>query len=115
MGLYISVYRDADGHDCTLHGVSSRFKELCLVNADGPFEPREDRPAVLMQNHYRNCLRIVPAKKVGDEWVAIDGPGIGPMFGGNYGATSDSRFGELCSKLLGQDFYGAVAIHDRFE
>jgi hypothetical protein len=37
------------------------------------------------------------------------------MFGGNYAAASDSRFSELCEKLLGTSFYGAVAIHDRVE
>jgi len=37
------------------------------------------------------------------------------MFGGNYAATSDSRFGEAIEKLTGQDFYGAVPIHDRKE
>jgi hypothetical protein len=37
------------------------------------------------------------------------------MDGGNFAATSDSRFNEACRKLLGHDFYGAVAIHDRVE
>lgn len=114
MGLTISVYRDADGKDCTLNGISSRFKRLCVVNADGPSEPTDDCPAVLMESHYKGCLRIVPAKKVGDEWV-IHETGVGAMFGGNYGACSDSRFGELARKLLKTDFYGAVAIHDRCE
>jgi hypothetical protein len=34
---------------------------------------------------------------------------VGPMMGGNYAATSDSRF----SEATGQ--YGAIAIHDRYE
>lgn len=33
------------------------------------------------------------------------------MFGGLYAASSDSRFREC----VGEDFYGAVAIHDRYE
>jgi hypothetical protein len=115
MGINISVYRDADGRDCSMNGISSRFSRLCVVNADGPFEPKDDCPAVLMQNHFRGCVRLVPAKLVDGKWVEIDGPGVGPMFGGNFGAHSDSRFNELASKLLGQNFYGAVAIHDRFE
>lgn len=114
MGINISVYRDADGHDSTLNGISSRFKRLCVVNAEGPFSPSEDCPAVLMQSHYKGCLRLVPAKMEGDKYV-VDETGVGAAFGGNYGATSDSRFGELCRKLIGVDFYGAVPIHDRCE
>ena len=37
------------------------------------------------------------------------------MMGGNYAATSDSRFGEAVRKRIGPNFYGAVPIHDRFE
>jgi len=36
------------------------------------------------------------------------------MAGGNY-AVGDSKFDEAVEKLLGTKFYGAVAIHDRFE
>jgi hypothetical protein len=42
MGINISVYRDADGRDCTMNGISSRFSRLCVVNADGPFEPKDN-------------------------------------------------------------------------
>ena len=37
------------------------------------------------------------------------------MFGGNYGATSDSRFSEKVEEMMGSSFYGAVPIHDRVE
>jgi hypothetical protein len=53
----------------------------------------------------RKILRLIP-ESVKDK---------GRMFGGNYAAASDSRFSELCEKLLGTSFYGAVAIHDRVE
>ena len=53
----------------------------------------------------RKILRLIPeSKKLG--WT---------MFGGNYATTSDSRFSELCEELLGTNFYGAVAVHDRVE
>jgi hypothetical protein len=117
MGLLISVYRNAERGmdvDCTNGGVSSTHGMFCLVNASGPFEPNEDRPAVIMQQHQPGCLRIVPAYADGKgNWIADKYHHR--MMGGNYGATSDSRFAELCERLLGHRFYGAVAIHDRVE
>jgi hypothetical protein len=35
---------------------------------------------------------------------------IGPMFGGNYAATSDSRFRDATAP-----YYGALPIFDRYE
>jgi len=111
MGLNIYVHRDASSrHDCTNGGVSSLFTRLCVVNIEGPDEPREDCPPVVLESHHKGCLRIVPAGQTGKWW----------MMGGNFGATSDSRFNEACARLLGRwgsthGFYGAVAIHDRHE
>lgn len=112
MGLIISVYRSPLG-DSTNGGVSSRTSRLVLVNAPGPFEPSADYPPVLIEEHHRGCLRIVPAIRMDDgAWRKMPGQF---MMGGNYGATSDSRFSEKCADLLGHYFYGAVAIHDRQE
>lgn len=108
MGLILYVYRAPDG-DFTGGGISGRVKEITVVNVDGPFDPTPERPAFRLEMHVRGCLRLVPAD------APAGGKSIGPMFGGNYAATSDSRFGAACEKLLGARFYGAVAIHDRFE
>ena len=106
MGLLINVYRNGLG-DCTNGGVSARYNTLTLVNAGGPFDPAPDQPAMVMERHAPGCLRLVPVElKKSGKWV---------MFGGNYAATSDSRFSELAHNLLGHTFYGAVAIHDRVE
>lgn len=128
MGLHISVYRDADGHDSTNGGISSCVKNLTVVNADGPFEPTADAPAVILESHARGIVRLVPAVQVDGQWVGFRPSdksqaeflpqygAVGPMFGGNYGATSDSRFREKITELTGSgNFYGAVAIHDRYE
>jgi hypothetical protein len=113
MGLNISVYRNADDRDCTLNGISSRFKTLCIVNISGPFVPGPHAaPALLMSGNLPGTLKIVPA--VPDE-VGGWKPLSGTMMGGNYGACSDSRFSEACESILGRRFYGAVAIHDRVE
>jgi hypothetical protein len=66
-------------------------------------------------------LKLVPAVRVGGEWprtyVAKGSDDLcGPMFGGNYADTSDSRFGEAMERTVkGTRFFGAVPIHDRYE
>ena len=108
MGIHVNIYKSGD-YDCTLGGESSYAKGFTVVNADGPFEPCERYPAaelVMAQPIYgRKILRLIPLSKK-DKWV---------MFGGNYAASSDSRFTNLCDKLLGSNFFGAVAIFDRVE
>ena len=56
-------------------------------------------------NGNTNGVRLVPAVLDG-KWT---------MMGGNFAYTSDGRFGAAIKAMLGQDFYGAVAIHDRCE
>jgi hypothetical protein len=113
MGLIVEVYRGARGHDCTNHGISSRYDELCLMNVDGPFEPNELNVApAWLDSHYPGCARIIPAIKKNGVWVPYP---ESPMYGGNVACTSDSRFSEAVEKLLGHNWYGAVKIHDRFE
>jgi hypothetical protein len=114
MGLHVRVYRDARGEDCTIGGVSSQADDLCVVNIPGQFEPSDKAPAVLLvEGNAPGTLRIFPAVTNGaGEWVR-DSRWL--MMGGNYAATSDSRFSEACEKMLGDPFYGAVPIHDRCE
>lgn len=123
MGLNVEVYKSVrrglfDGMDCTMGGISSKAETLCLVNVSGPFEPKEEWPAMvpaamLVKGNVPGALHIVPAvKNDAGEWVP-DSRWF--MMGGNYAATSDSRFSDACEKMLGHAFYGAVAIHDRHE
>lgn len=111
MGLLADVYKNPLG-DCTNNGVSSGVQSLCVVNMEGPFNPDVYAPAVMVEEHHSGCLRIVPAMLHGDRWVRKPGHW---MMGGNFAATSDSRFSQKCESLLGHRFYGAVAIHDRQE
>jgi hypothetical protein len=109
MGLILHVCRPADFPDCTNGGISSRHSRLTLINAEGPFDPKPDAPAVIMESHVRGCLRIVPCDSDGKRlpgWF---------MFGGNFASTSDSRFSAKAEALLGAHFYGAIPIHDRQE
>lgn len=110
MGLIVYVYRTAALGDSTAGGISSRHDTLTVVNVDGPFDPTDTRPAALIEDGPQGTVRIVPARqtRTGD-WIRNDLPWLsGPMFGGNY-ASGDSRLREAAG------FYGAIAIHDRYE
>lgn len=113
MGLYVDVFTNGRG-DCTNGGVSSRFRELCVVNVDGPFDPKPDAPAVALVDGPSGTKRVVVVMDCAEpgeerEWQQVTPGGSRPMFGGNYAASSDGRW----TREVG--FYGAVAIHDRFE
>lgn len=106
MGLTVSIYR-TPGRDCTNGGVSAFGSELTLINVDGPVDPSFDAPAAkLVPGHLPGTVRIVP-EAIPEKRHS--------MFGGNYAATSDSRFTRAVEAIVGGPFYGAVAIHDRLE
>tara|TARA_S200002703_G_scaffold134844_1_gene123527 strand:+ start:8 stop:364 length:357 start_codon:yes stop_codon:yes gene_type:complete len=96
--------------DCTNGGITNHkngVHQLTIMNAEGPFEPTADAPAAVIKLTPYGQAKIVPWDAVRDDaWT---------MMGGNYAATSDSRFNEAINKMTGQDFYGAVPIHDRIE
>lgn len=122
--LHVSVFRRTcrlfGDNDATNGGISRAAEQLTLVNVEGPayIQPSDEFPAAMLVKHTpfgdidgRRMVRVVPAELVDDEWKPLRGS----MFGGNYAACSDSRFGQAVRDLLGAEFYGAVAIHDRFE
>ncbi len=108
-------------------GVSSRCQQVTVTRVvkrtgqPGPgamlpvprecrvFAPTDERPeAVLVVRRIgeETVLHVSP-------WTA-GGPGQA-MMGGCYVAASDSRWSELIRELLGHGFYGALALHDRWE
>jgi hypothetical protein len=107
MGLNVSVYR-WDLGDCTNGGASADVDSVCVVNIPGPDSPGTDRPAFeLVQG---------PGGKGHAILRPVNGRGgVGPMSGGNFGYSSDSRFSEAVRELTGSRHYGAVHIHDRYE
>lgn len=125
MGLTVTVHRaPPSGYgDATNGGISGRFTELTVVNVDGPFRPTDDAPAVmLIPGRLAGTAILVPAihrpHGPGDGYEAMPedtSEYAGPMFGGNYAATSDSRFFRAIERVTGGHFYGAVPIHDRVE
>lgn len=108
----VSVLRSPYG-DCTNGGVSSEADTLTLICGDVPpcFVPDPDAfryPVIKIEANTQGTVRAIPV-----------GPApaghVGPMMGGNYVATSDSRFRDEVERVLGARFYGAVALHDRYE
>lgn len=104
--LPINVYRPAHGYDCTNGGISSRFRELLILCDDGFIEVDLDKPP---ENLVKMVRRVVFGKTVYYVEPVKRPSGVGWMMGGNYAATSDSRFSEMTN------IYGAIAIHDRQE
>ena len=103
-GLIVSVYRDADGTDCSNRGITSRFTELTLVDPeiDPIFEATPDCPAILLVRRTiggKPYIHAVPADLVDSGKIV--------MFGGNYIVSSDSR---VCAI----NPY-PIPVHDRVE
>lgn len=103
-GLSVSVLRNAEfGYsDCSNDGVSARFSKFILVGEGVPeiFEATADMPVLVLVRRNiggRPYVHAEPLEKP---------PGmVGPMFGGNFVHTSDSRFPNSYP----------IPIHDRFE
>lgn len=115
MGITVFVYRAARGSDTTNGGISANHDTLTVVNVDGPFDPTDrEPPALLVQGPgvFPDPI-LVPAEYVDGAWVEKEYAGhIGPMSGGNYAGTSDSRWCQAVRELGGIDL---ARIHDRFE
>jgi hypothetical protein len=109
-GLLVHVYRSR-GLNCT--NGATRDHDAIIVVGDGfpPIFPAQGRPV----------FRLIPGVLMGTVRLVPDGCGAGEgflpqvMFGGNYASTSDSRFSDAASRIVGHYFYGAVAVHDRTE
>ena len=117
LGLIAFVLSPTGSGGSTNGGISKDAPQLILVNVPGPSDPDEDTaPAMLVKGDIPGSVKIVGATKVGGLWLPDDKPGLhGPMFGGNFAYTPEPQFGEAIEGLLGHKFYGAVAIHDRWE
>ena len=112
MALVVSVFHNSMG-DFTNRGISSKTKEICLVNVDGPTKNPTCPVAMLVAGNVKGTVKIVPAI-LNDNGMYV-ATRQWCMMGGNYAATSDSRFYEAIRRIIGAQFDGAVPIHDRFE
>ena len=106
MPLHVNILRH-HSTDCTNNGRSKFAKGVCIVNADGPFEPNDDYPAARIEKGPvgNPVVRFVDDKERGRG-----------MNGGNFAYATDSRFGRAVLEITGYETFGApVPIHDRYE
>lgn len=104
MGMIANIYDWKLGNSSN-GGISAKYKQVCVINVDGPFKPSPDTPAVRLIKLNTGNLVCVPLC-LEDKWT---------MFGGAYIQTSDSRFATAVEKLSGYDHAFPVALHDRVE
>ena len=99
-GITVSVYRS--GTDCTNGGVSAAYDEFVLIGEGLPevFLPSENCPA--LELHWRGGhLYAAPVAPPSGAKT------IGPMMGGNFVYSCDSRFRRVS--------LSPIAVHDRYE
>lgn len=98
MGLLVRIYRsDYDPESNVFHG----FNDIVVENIAGPFDATGTRVSANIAKGWGGEPILVPS-------VFPEGM-IGPMFGGTFAYSSDSRFFEKVNR------HGAIPIHDRFE
>lgn len=112
--IRVSVYRDADGHDCTNGGVTSRHISMTLFYQC----KREEALDYCQQNGIDTdgCLWLEKRVLFGEQHdyarpLLHESGKCGPMFGGNFVYTSDSRLADA----LGTTCSAPVPVHDRYE
>lgn len=102
-GIRADIFKSRYG-DSSNGGISSRVGEVTIIDEriNGPFEPTDDAPAVRIVERWLGSGRYVHLEPV-------DQPSgqCGPMMGGCYVATPDSRLRRIAE--------GAIPLHDRFE
>jgi hypothetical protein len=112
MGLFASIYRSGFNSPNNLLG---GWKEVTIVNVDGPFDPSPDRPAVrLAMKGYGDPI-VMPdidyLHQLGSFTRVPDDDHV--MMGGAFVWTSDQRFAQAIRDLTNRDGgYFAVPLHD---
>ena len=107
MGIRAYIYRSSLGK-CAAGGLSDNFDVVVVMNAAGPFGPSDDEPRVKIALNSCGDPIIIPMADRPENTS-------GPMAGGTFVSTSDSRFGEAVRRISGNDFYGGIPFHDRYE
>jgi len=106
--LTLQVYAHPQYRGCANGGWTEEHNELFVACDDGNCYAPEDSPALFdLAAGPFGTIHLRPRN---------GGDGAGPMMGGSYAGTCDSRFSEMCAELAGMRYWhGAVAVHDRYE
>lgn len=104
-GLRADIYRNGT-HDFSNGGISAKAEEVTLVGPGIPeiFPVTDAAPAVILRTRTIGGQPYVNAQPLNRPEGCQD---HGPMMGGTFIYSSDSRFRELCAY--------PVPLHDRFE
>ena len=108
MGMLVNVLSRRDG-DRSNGGVSRTNDTLLVIEAGAAAPLDATMPVMVLVQHAPGAVSLRPLHHTPSSKGEV-----GPIAGGNL-AVGDKRFNEAVQKLLGTKFYGAVAIHDRFE
>jgi hypothetical protein len=80
-------------------------QHLCILNIDGPVQPKDAMPAALLvQGVTPGSVRIVP---VDDEGHPARNTAMGRCY-----VIGDDRFDAAARALAGAEWIGAVPVHD---
>lgn len=111
-GFTLYIYKNPSFAVCSNGGISEKHDEVLWIGGDvapPAMTERQELPRVLLvKGNLPGTIKAIPCDDAGN-------PKGGSMMGGAYIASSDSRFSAACDKITGGRFYGAVALHDRFE
>ncbi len=110
--LTVFVYRD-NLRDCTGNGVSSRHDTMTLFmycKKEEALKHCEDNGIEVDSCLYLNMRQLWGEDHVFAEPLVKPCNKVGPMFGGNFVYTSDSRLYKF-----GGTYHLPIPIHDRFE
>lgn len=101
--LPVYVYRSPRLGDCTNGGISASSDRLLLICEDGFVDAKTDDPTLLrlVKREFGGGVYLHAEPVNPDRGEKV----LGPMFGGNYVSTSDSRFPS--------DY--PIPVHDRYE
>ena len=105
----VTVYRDADGSDCSMNGITSQKERL--------YACWNERDIFSLPEDFGNSDVVIKADIICGNMITLrafvikDGKAktSGGMFGGNFIYCSDSRFPKI------GDFSSPIPVHDRFE
>ena len=111
--LIVSVLCDKDLGDCTNHGVTSRHNKMTLFmecTKDEAIKYCQEKGIDLDSALYLNMRKLWGEDHPFAEPMVRPNDKIGPMFGGNFVYTSDSR-----QYKFGGIYHLPIPVHDRFE
>jgi hypothetical protein len=114
MGLHADILLPKDGRDSSLNGFSAKFKQVTIINADGPFKPSATAPPVELIRGPGGSGHVI-AVPVNSEFADVPHTDkMWRMASAGFVHTSDSRFHDLVARLGGTRGT-AISMHDRFE